>query len=115
MLAYYGHLDFYESLLELLGVGRMSRDRVGKHLTTLRHIFDRTEYAIKTPFPFATDISENARPVTIDGSIEMICARLPSGSYVLDRRHAFQVSEGYLERLPSGNDANLRGQLSRLG
>jgi hypothetical protein len=72
MLAYYGHLDFYESLLELLGVGRMSRDRVGKHLTTLRHIFDRTKYAIKTPFPFATDISENARPVTVDGSIEMI-------------------------------------------
>ncbi len=72
MLADYGQLDFYESLLELLGVGRMSRDRVGKHLTTLRHILDRTKYAIKTPFPFATDISENARPVTIDGSIDMI-------------------------------------------
>jgi len=72
MLADYGHLDFHESLLELVGVARISRDRVGKHLVTLADIFDRAAYTIKTPFPFATDISENARPVTIDGSLEMI-------------------------------------------
>jgi hypothetical protein len=72
MLADYGHLDFHESLLELLGVARISRDRVGKHLVTLTDIFDRAACTIKTPFPFATDISENARPVTIDGSLEMI-------------------------------------------
>jgi hypothetical protein len=72
MLADYGHLDFHESLLELLGVARISRDRVGKHLVTLTDIFDRATYTIKTPFSFATDIGENARPVTIDGSLEMI-------------------------------------------
>jgi len=72
LLADYGHLDFHESLLELLGVARMSRDRAGQHLATLIEIFDRAKHTIKTPFSFATDISENARPITIDGSLEMI-------------------------------------------
>jgi len=72
VLADYGHLDFHESLLELLGVARMSRDRVGRHLATLMDIFDRAKEAIKTPFSFATDISENARSMTINGTFEMI-------------------------------------------
>lgn len=72
MLADYDHLDFHESLLELLGVVRMSRERVCKHLVALTEIFDRAICTIKTPFPFATDINENARPVAIDGSLEMI-------------------------------------------
>jgi hypothetical protein len=72
MLAYYGHLEFHETLLELLGVAQMSLDRVAQHLTTLSKIFDRAKYVIKTPFSFATDIRENSRPVVIDGSSEMI-------------------------------------------
>ncbi|PYT84487.1 MAG: hypothetical protein DMG40_01315 [Acidobacteria bacterium] len=72
LLADYGHLDFHGSLLELLGVAGMSRDRAGRHLATLTDIFDRATHTIKTPFPFATDVSEEARPMTIDGSLEMI-------------------------------------------
>jgi hypothetical protein len=72
LLADYGHRDFHESLLELLGVARMSRNRVGRHLTTLADIFDRAKHIIKTPLPFATDVSETARPIAIDGSLEMI-------------------------------------------
>lgn len=72
LLADYGHLDFHESLLELLSVAQMSRDRVGRHLATLTGIFDRGTRAIKTSFPFATDISDAARPMTIDGTLEMI-------------------------------------------
>lgn len=72
LLGDYGHQDFHESLLELLGVARMSRDQVGQHLATLIEIFDRARHTIKTPFSFATDISENARPMTIGGSLEMI-------------------------------------------
>jgi len=72
LLTGYGHVEFHESLLELLGVARMSRDRVGQHLATLIDIFDRAKHTIKAPFSFATDISENARFMTIDGSFEMI-------------------------------------------
>jgi len=50
----------------------MRRDRVGQHLATLTEIFDRAKHTIKTPFSFATDISENARPMTIDGSLEVM-------------------------------------------
>lgn len=72
MLADYDHLDFHESLLKLLGVVRKTRERVCKYLVALTEIFDRAICTIKTPFPLGTDINENARPVAIDGSLEMI-------------------------------------------
>jgi hypothetical protein len=72
LLAEYGHLDFYETLLELLGCARMSRERVGQHLAALAEAFDAAKSVIKTPFPFASDISDIARPIAIDGSRDLI-------------------------------------------
>jgi hypothetical protein len=72
LLADYGHLEFHEALLELLGSARISRGRVGQHIATLTEIFDAAKGAIKTPFPFASDVSDSARPVAIDGSLELI-------------------------------------------
>jgi hypothetical protein len=72
LLADYGHIGVHESLLELLGVARMNQGRVAEHLATLTEIFDRAANAIATPFPFAADIREDARAVTIGGSVEMI-------------------------------------------
>jgi hypothetical protein len=72
LLADYDHLEFHETILELLGAARMSRGRVGQHLTTLTDIFDAAKKAIKTPFPFASDLSDIARPIAIDGSLELI-------------------------------------------
>jgi hypothetical protein len=72
LLAEYGHLEFHDALLGLLGCARISRERVDEHLTALTHIFDAAKEAIKTPFPFASDISHIARPMAIDGSLELI-------------------------------------------
>jgi hypothetical protein len=72
LLAEYGHLDFYETLLELLGCARMSRMRVEHHLGALTDVFDAAKGVIKTPFFFASDISDIARPIAIDGSRELI-------------------------------------------
>lgn len=72
LLMEYGHLDFYEPLLELLGCAQMSRERVEVHLAALSEVFDYTKTVIKTPFFFAADISDLARPVAIDGSQELI-------------------------------------------
>jgi hypothetical protein len=72
LLADYGHIEFHETLLELLGTARMSQERVRQHLATLIDIFDAARRSIKTPFPFATDFSESARPIAIDGSLELI-------------------------------------------
>ncbi len=67
-----GHLDFYETLLEMLGCAAMSRPRVERHLAALADLFDAAAAAINTPFPFAADISSIARPIAIDGSRELI-------------------------------------------
>ncbi len=72
LLAAYGHSDLYEPLLEALGCARMSRARVDEHLVALASVFDAAKAVIRTPFPFASDISDIARPVAIDGSRELI-------------------------------------------
>jgi hypothetical protein len=72
LLADYGYLDFYDTLLEMLGCAQMSRARVEAHLSALTAAFDSAARADKTPFFFASEISEVARPLAIDGSRELI-------------------------------------------
>lgn len=72
LLAEYGHEEFHETLLELLGCERISRARVEHHLDALAEAFDAAKAVIRTPFFFASDISDTARPIAIDGSREMI-------------------------------------------
>lgn len=72
LLADYGRLEFYHTLLELLGCAHLSRARVEQHLAALTAVFDAATTVIKTPFAFASDISERARPIAIDGSRELI-------------------------------------------
>jgi hypothetical protein len=50
----------------------MSRARVEHHLAALAEVFDAAGAAVTTPFSFASDISDIARPVAIDGSRELI-------------------------------------------
>jgi hypothetical protein len=72
LLADYGYLDFYETLLELLGCAQMSRARAEDHLVALTAVFDVTKGVVKTPFFFASDLSDMARPIAIDGSRALI-------------------------------------------
>jgi hypothetical protein len=72
LLADYGCLDFHEALLELLRCARISRGQVDHHLATVTRVFDAAKEAIKTRFPFASDISESARPIAISGSMDLI-------------------------------------------
>jgi hypothetical protein len=72
LLTEYDHLYFYEPLLALLGCAQMTRSQVTEHLTALAAVFDVAKEVIKTPFPFAADLSDLSRPVAIDGSRELI-------------------------------------------
>lgn len=72
LLADYGRVEFYTTLLELLGCVHMSRARVEQHLAALTAVFDVAKAVVTTPFPFASDISDSARPIAIDGSRELI-------------------------------------------
>ena len=72
LLAGYGRLDLYGDLLGLLGCADMSRAAAEGHLDALAGAFDAAAAAIRTPFPFAADLSDLARPVAIDGSRDLI-------------------------------------------
>ncbi len=72
LLREYDHSGFYEPLLELLGCVRVSRAQAEQHLAALAAVFDAADGEVKSPFPFASDISDVARPIAIDGSRDLI-------------------------------------------
>jgi hypothetical protein len=76
LLAERGQLDLYEELLGLLGCRTMRRAQAEHHLDALAEVFDAATAVIKTPFPFATDLSALARPIAIDGSRELVARGL---------------------------------------
>ena len=72
LLAEYGHAAFYPSLLELLGCARMERGQAEWHLAALAAAFDAAKGVLATPFFFARDLTDAARPIAIDGSRDLI-------------------------------------------
>lgn len=72
LLTAHGHSDFYEELLDLLGCRQISQERCRTHLAALTEVFDVAKTVVKTPIFFASDISDDARSIAIDGSREMI-------------------------------------------
>jgi hypothetical protein len=72
LLAERGRLDLYELLLELLGCAAMRRAQVEHHLAALAEVYDSATSAIRSPFPFAADVSALTRPIAIDGSRDLI-------------------------------------------
>jgi hypothetical protein len=72
LLVAYGKLDFQEPLLALLGCEVMSRQRVEQHLDGMTTAFDTAKLVAKTPYRFASDISDAARPISVDGTRDLI-------------------------------------------
>lgn len=72
LLAEYGRLDIHEELLELLGSAHLSRPQVEHHLATMTDAFDIAKSVIKTPVFFASDLSDVARPIAVDGTRDLI-------------------------------------------
>jgi hypothetical protein len=72
LLDEYQRLDSYPALLAQLGCELLSRPQVERHLDRLAGVFDAAKGWIKTPFFFAADISDGARPVVVEGSRELI-------------------------------------------
>lgn len=72
LLVEYGHVDFHETLLNMLGCAQLTQAEAEVHLAALAEVFDSARGAVHTSFPFAADISALARPVAIEGSRELI-------------------------------------------
>jgi hypothetical protein len=50
----------------------MNRTTVERHLASLEGAFDEAAGVVRTPYAFASDISAAARPISIDGSRDLI-------------------------------------------
>ena len=72
LLADFRRLDLYQTLLELLGCSELTQDRSTDHLDALTDAFDAVKAVVASPFFFASDITDLARPVATDGSRELI-------------------------------------------
>ena len=72
LLTHYGRQGFHETLLASLGSARLPRKRVVDHIEALVDVFDAASPAIRTPFPFASDVSKYSRAIAIDGSVELV-------------------------------------------
>jgi hypothetical protein len=67
-----GHESIYGDILSLLDPLEMTADRAAYHLAVLGEAFDEAACVVATPFPFASDISPDARSLAIEGSRELI-------------------------------------------
>ena len=67
-----GQLAFYQQMLGLLGCADWRRDQAEGHLAAVAAAFDTAKTLSKTPYRFAADISDSARPIALGGSRELI-------------------------------------------
>lgn len=72
VLAHYDQLQIYDSMLDIIGIRRVSRSQVEFHLAALMEVFDVSKKCAKTPFFFSSNISDLARPAMIEGTKELI-------------------------------------------
>ena len=76
LLSDYGCDGFYPRLLDLVGCTHLTPQEVECRLNVLAEIFDLAKEVPDPPFFFASDISDAARHIAIDGSRELIAAGL---------------------------------------
>lgn len=72
VLAAHGQPELYPQLLALLGCAEVSERVVRRHVAELTRTFDATAPVARTPFFFSSDLTERARPIAVEGSLELI-------------------------------------------
>lgn len=70
ILMRYGEADFYEELLDWLGVAHLEKAEVAAHLDRLAEVYDRVPY--DPAKPYGTDLSPGSRRISIDGTRDLI-------------------------------------------
>ncbi|TWG06612.1 hypothetical protein [Streptomyces brevispora] len=72
VLTAYRRPELYPELLGLLGCADVSERRVRRHVGELARTFDATVPVARTPFFFSSDLTAQARPIAVDGSLELL-------------------------------------------
>ncbi|MEV0586471.1 hypothetical protein [Nonomuraea sp. NPDC050310] len=70
VLLAHGQGAFHEEVLGWLGCAGLDAARVGEHLDRLASVYDRVPYDVAKPY--GSDLTPEARPVSIDGTRELI-------------------------------------------
>ncbi len=72
VLSEYGHLDFYEFLHTLQGSSHFNRVITQTYFDSVTEVFDVACDIEPRPFPYSSDLSRISRPISIDGTQELI-------------------------------------------
>lgn len=72
LLEAYHQQPFYENLLEMLGCANMSPTTAEQHLSAMANAFDSAKAVIRSPFPFASNLSDIARPIAVNASRTLV-------------------------------------------
>lgn len=72
LLEHHGRLDLHERILEATGYSDFTRADVEQHFRGMVEVFDAAAAGPATPFFFASDISEQARAIAVDGTWDLI-------------------------------------------
>lgn len=72
----YGRDDDYLRLLTLLGCAELDATQVSGHVDALERVLEAASAALRSPYPYAADLSADARPVAIEGSRALVAAGL---------------------------------------
>lgn len=62
----------HEELLAVLGAAHLTPERVTGHLATMTRAFDLAAAVEAPPYPFASDITPEARPIAVDGAHALV-------------------------------------------
>ncbi|MDP6667210.1 MAG: hypothetical protein QF357_07390 [Dehalococcoidia bacterium] len=72
LMTEHGKTADYSTLLDMLGCAAMTPERVRHHLSRMSEAFDAAKNTVGIRFPFSSDITDVARPISVDGSEELI-------------------------------------------
>lgn len=72
VLEQHGQAALHRQLLTTLGAATLTKEQVLTQLHALEEVFDLACAVLKSPYQFAQDMTRQARPAAIDGSMEMI-------------------------------------------
>jgi hypothetical protein len=72
LLAEHDRLPLFERLLDVLGCRDMGRAQVERHLDAITALFDAAAPVAAPSYRFASDVTAISRPISVDGSWDMI-------------------------------------------
>lgn len=104
VLQHHGRLEFHERLLASLGSAHWTDQTAQPLLEDVASSFDLACGLMRSPYQFASDMTEAARPIAVDGAAQMMAAGYPREAAfwlvaIAARSRAVVAKDGSAEQL----------------